>query len=621
MAKMDRTSAAMAEGAQQDDQGEEALEAASVRLLADERGEDEDPQPILKEQHEPLEERSSVTGDESDLRAGYEKYLSRHEQWRSGLPTVSPFEQAIADELLRGVTEASLLAEARAQADAIGTTVEGRESLFDVFTRNVRRRHQGLSTLVPADAKPNSFEEWVDEQRLLAAAVAAEAETARQKEAEAQRRAELERQAAEAQRQMEARREATESGHNRFLRLMGRPYDRAYTGRDVLDTHLQLQRHGHVWRHVGPEPAHGSARDRLRWLTKHLIDHPILEQPVSALSLIDAGFADAPAEWLIEQFIPDQGLGLLHGPPRHYKGFLGLGAALAVANGTPAFGSSRFRVPTARPVLVISGEDDYPLIASRLKHLVHGADLPASVLTNIHVRCLQGPYRFTRDQEDEPNTGARLVDRIQEWVKALGIGFVIVGPLRPLFPTHVDRTSEDSAPLLAAFREKIANDCRVPVLFDHHDVKGVTAPADRLRRAEAASGGGLFSGTDWPIGLERIKGAPGQIKVIPEAYKMMEPPDTFRLRLERGPDWCRLVVDGNPIPRKLRVDAAVAAIRQQLLAEPATSERALAKALSLPRSTVVAALAKLEALGEVSSRLSGTRRLWQLRPIPSAPAR
>ena len=96
-----------------------------------------------------------------------------------------------------------------------------------------------------------------------------------------------------------------------------------------------------------------------------------------------------PVTWLIDDVWPDAEIGLFAGDGGAFKSSVALHIACAVAGGYPVF--ERHRVREARPVLILSEEDDLPILMMKLEAFIagHGWDREA-VLRNVHLIAMEG---------------------------------------------------------------------------------------------------------------------------------------------------------------------------------------------------------------------------------------
>lgn len=242
--------------------------------------------------------------------------------------------------------------------------------------------------------------------------------------------------------------------------------------------------------------------------------------------------ADAPElAWHVDGLIPAEGICLWHGQPRDFKSLCAIEVALAMATGRAPFGAERF--VTRRPVKVafFAEEDSERLFAQRLQWMMKDSTAPAEGFLFPFIRqSLSFDDEWTRRD-------------IIKVIKECGCESAIFDPLRS-FTAQADKGPADFAPV-TKFLRKIQNETQCKSLCAiHHDTKPLAmAQANPTRsRSQEASGGGIFSIADCPVGFKKL--AWNKAAVFPEDYKLTGDPRSFQVTFES--DW---YIDNNGAPR------------------------------------------------------------------------
>ena len=305
-----------------------------------------------------------------------------------------------------------------------------------------------------------------------------------------------------------------------------------------------------------------------------------------------AALQPAPPEppWLIENLWMRSGVGLIGGPPKVCKSWLGLDLAVSLASGTACLG--RFPVPSPAPALVYLAEDALPAVRARIEALCahRGLDLTALALFAIDAPCLQ----LDRDAHAEA-----LADALAEVQPRL----LLLDPLVRLHRLD-ENSSHDMAGLLATLRT-LSRRFDTAIAIVHHTAKKRRAhPGQTLRGS-----GDLHAFSDCALYLARTENA---LQLTVE-HRAAPAPAPFALRL---------VSQSNGAATHLE---AVSAIVTEL-AEPSLAERvldrlahhrgqpmrrtALRKALRVNNQRLGSALTALKARGEIRNTEAG----WVIAP-------
>lgn len=298
--------------------------------------------------------------------------------------------------------------------------------------------------------------------------------------------------------------------------------------------------------------------------------------------------------WLIDGLIPGDGSVLLHGQPREGKSLMALGALIAVTTGTPAFGLERLQVKNAAPALYVTEEDGWYRVAQRFDALLTGAGItrPPALL---HVAAGKGVSL------DDPKHQSGIIGAVQRE----GHRLVVFDPLRSLTES-ADQGPRELRPFAQFLRRLIRETDCVPLIV-HHDQKPQPGVPDNRRRAQRASGGGIFSIADSPIGIDRVDES--RRMLIPCAYKFSADPSPVIVRLEQGPGWMRLQAEESTSP-----EAGTAAIDRKILDflehTPYSFGSRVATGIRSRKDEVLRRLDQLESAGLVDSVIESKGTKW-----------
>jgi hypothetical protein len=311
-----------------------------------------------------------------------------------------------------------------------------------------------------------------------------------------------------------------------------------------------------------------------------------------------AAVNDAPHDMLVDGLLAAGEVAMLHGQPRDGKTWAALELTLAVATGTGAFSLDRLRTSDgAQRVLLVGNEDSRNAYKQRFTLLLAGRGLTEAPETvRLHVG--RGVSL------DDANWRARLLDE----VRRDSIALLVIDPLRSV-TAAADQGPAELRPVATYLRQVVETGCAVLVV--HHDVKPTPNAIDARRRAQRASGGGLFSTVDAPIHVERLD--PTRSLLTPDGTKHRSDAAPLVVERQAGAGWVRLV--GETTTAASAADVALdAAVVDYLRRSGGGSQRAVTRALGRHHHAVRAALDRLLAAGVVDVA-EGPRRaqLWCLR--------
>ena len=233
---------------------------------------------------------------------------------------------------------------------------------------------------------------------------------------------------------------------------------------------------------------------------------------VEALPRFLARVGAAPdVAWHVPGLVPVEGTCLWHGQPRDFKSWCAVDTGLALARGGVAFASPRFKVAASVRVAYITEEDPERLVAARLSMLTSRPGVPT------------GFYPVIRKglSFDSPQGQAAILQVLAQCNPAV----VIFDPLRG-FTANSDKGPADLRPVVEFLRHLQNTTTAKSVLLIHHDTKPL-AMEDARNRSQQASGGGIFSVSDCPVGFKKL--AWDKVAVFPEDYKLGGDPTPFEV--------------------------------------------------------------------------------------------
>jgi len=189
--------------------------------------------------------------------------------------------------------------------------------------------------------------------------------------------------------------------------------------------------------------------------------------PERFLSMLDflSTYTPAQQQWLVQNWLPYSSAGIVSGLPGTYKTWMLLELALALSSGKPFLGA--FEVPIPKPVIFCQLEDDYTLLATRLRMLLGGCDptFEDDILTtvlhpNLPIRMYDGR------RLDISNTES--MKALEEVVGDLKAGLLVIDPMNAA--VNMEDYGIKSIASLNRFKE-IRDRTGCTILFGHHDQK------------------------------------------------------------------------------------------------------------------------------------------------------
>jgi hypothetical protein len=287
---------------------------------------------------------------------------------------------------------------------------------------------------------------------------------------------------------------------------------------------------------------------------------------------------------IVNELIPSDQIVLLHGQPRDGKTWTAHEIGTAITTGTPAFGLPRFHVERPCRVLIIGNEDGERATAERLRLLLAGRGV-STAPDGIRLLINRGVSL------DDPEWQERIIREIQRE----NISVVIVDPLRSV-SAAVDKGPGDFNPLGTYLRRLVRSGATLVLV--HHDTKPPANGIDTRRRAQKASGGGIFSISDAPIHVERIDER--RTLLTPDGYKHSSDPAPCVLMRECGDGWIRIV--GESTSGTSAADATLRAkVRDFLQHHPGAYGNKVVAGVGANKKAVIDALRAMAQADELDS--------------------
>jgi len=291
--------------------------------------------------------------------------------------------------------------------------------------------------------------------------------------------------------------------------------------------------------------------------------------------------------WLVRKLWAAAAVGVIGGPPKSCKSWLGLDLAVSVASRTPCLG--RFPVEEGGPALVYLAEDALHHVRDRIGQLcAHRAlDLASLDLHVITAPSLR--LDRTRDQ--------RALDAT---LRALQPRLLLLDPLIRLHGLDENSAAEISG-LLGFLRELNRRHQLALVLVHHLAKRSHRDPGQALRGS-----GDIHAWYDSACYLTRHE---SNLRLTVQ-HRAAPAPDPMLLKLAGGQgEPLHLQLDGHPTPPPSLADAVCDQLRHS--SEP-LSRSALREQLRVNNARLGLTLAELQRAGRVSRTPSG----WTLPPQP-----
>jgi hypothetical protein len=208
--------------------------------------------------------------------------------------------------------------------------------------------------------------------------------------------------------------------------------------------------------------------------------------------------------WLVEKWVPSSSAGIISSLPGSYKTWLALELALSVATGKPFLG--QFEVPAPKAVVFCQLEDDYTLLADRLRILL-GGNMPTfegnELVTVVHPNIKEMPiYLFDHRRFDIAND--RNMHKLEEILGDVKAGLLLVDPMNAA--VNMAEYGINSIQSLNRLKE-IRDRLKTTLGFLHHDRKAT------LESSRNTTYGSVFLDAWKEFGWNITKTAPDAVKI------------------------------------------------------------------------------------------------------------
>jgi hypothetical protein len=217
--------------------------------------------------------------------------------------------------------------------------------------------------------------------------------------------------------------------------------------------------------------------------------------------------------WLIESMWAYGAVGIIGGPPKCCKSWLGLDMALSVASGSPCLG--RFPVKRPGPALIFMAEDALPAVRTRIEALCNQRQIPMESLDLFVITAPSLRLDLKQDQQ-----------RLKATLGAFKPRLLLLDPLVRLHRLD-ENSATDISSLLGFIREmQRAYDTAV-VLVHHLSKRQYAQPGQALRGSSD-----LHAFGDSNAYLKRLKDR----IILTLEHRAAKSPDPIPLELLSRPD-------------------------------------------------------------------------------------
>lgn len=176
-------------------------------------------------------------------------------------------------------------------------------------------------------------------------------------------------------------------------------------------------------------------------------------------------YSPARQRWLVQNWIPYSSAGIVSGLPETYKTWLFLELALSLSSGKPFLNT--FEVPVPRPVVFCQLEDDYTLLADRVRLLL--GDCEPSFEDNILTTVLSpNPEIYFYDGRRLDISSSNSMKALEEFVGDHKAGLLVIDPMNAA--VSMEEFGVKSVPHMNRLKE-IRDRTGCTILFGHHDHK------------------------------------------------------------------------------------------------------------------------------------------------------
>jgi hypothetical protein len=217
--------------------------------------------------------------------------------------------------------------------------------------------------------------------------------------------------------------------------------------------------------------------------------------------------------WLIESLWADGAVGIIGGPPKCCKSWLGLDMALSVASGSPCLG----QFPVKRPgtALIFMAEDALPAVRTRIETLCNHRQIPLESLDLFVITAPSLRLDLKRDQQ-----------RLKATLAAFKPRLLLLDPLVRLHRLD-ENSATDISSLLGFIRQMQRSYDTAIVLVHHLSKRHYAQPGQALRGSSD-----LHAFGDSNAYLKRLKDR----IILTLEHRAAKPLDPIALELLSQPD-------------------------------------------------------------------------------------
>jgi DnaB-like helicase N terminal domain/AAA domain len=288
-------------------------------------------------------------------------------------------------------------------------------------------------------------------------------------------------------------------------------------------------------------------------------------------------------------------IAMLHGQPRDGKTWVSLEFAVAVALGASAFGLPSLTPAQAGAVLIIGNEDAEGAYVDRLGQMCRGRGIEPSTLAHLHFMVRLGVSL------DDATWQVRIIAE----AKRLAVALIVIDPLRSI-TARTDQGPAEFQPV-ALYLRRLLSETGAAIVLVHHDQKPQPGIVDTRRRAQRASGGGIFSNVDAPIHV--VGGGDGRTLLTPEGFKHALDPAPLVIVRQHDGDTVRLVAETTTAASVADVE-----LHTRILAflghTPGVPGSKVAEGIRAKKAATLEALHVLRAAGKVEAFEKGRAVRW-----------
>jgi hypothetical protein len=235
---------------------------------------------------------------------------------------------------------------------------------------------------------------------------------------------------------------------------------------------------------------------------------PLTEQILPVSRAYELDIRKPEKAWLIESIWASSAVGIIGGPPKCCKSWLGLDMALSVASASPCLG--QFAVKHKGPALIFLAEDALPAVRARIEALCNHRQIPIESLDLYVITASSLRLDLAGDQQ-----------RLKATLEAFKPRLLLLDPLVRLHRLD-ENSATDISTLLGFFREMQRTYDTAIVLVHHLSKKHYTQPGQALRGSSD-----LHAFGDSNAYLKRLKDR----IILTLEHRAAKPPDPISLEL------------------------------------------------------------------------------------------